>query len=89
VRGFKPEVWDENKVEIVVEGNFHKFSQAPELKEFLLNTKDRILVEASPYDKIWGIGLNAQAEGIENPDTWKGQNLLGFALMEVRDQLLK
>ena len=57
------------------------------LKAFLLNTGIKILVEASPYDKIWGIGLSADQENIENPLTWNGENLLGFVLMEVRDSL--
>jgi ribA/ribD-fused uncharacterized protein len=73
----------------VVEGNLHKFSQDENLKEFLLNTNERILVEASPMDKIWGIGLAADHPNIENPILWKGENLLGFALMEVRDELRK
>jgi len=64
---------------------FAKFSQNEKLKTFLLNTGTRVLVEASPYDKIWGIGLSADQENIENPLTWNGENLLGFALMEVRD----
>ena len=57
------------------------------MKEFLLSTGDKILVEASPYDKIWGIGMKEGTPGIENPSNWKGENLLGFALMEVRDEL--
>lgn len=54
-----------------------------------MNTKNRVLVEASPYDKIWGIGIPADDKHIENPLEWKGQNLLGFALMEVRKELLR
>jgi ribA/ribD-fused uncharacterized protein len=54
-----------------------------------LNTKNRVLVEASPYDKIWGIGISADDKHIENPLKWNGQNLLGFALMEVREELLR
>lgn len=87
VKGFDPATWDEHKFQIVVEGNKHKFSQAEELSTFLKNTKKRVLVEASPRDTIWGIGRGTKSEGIENPDTWRGQNLLGFALMEVRDWL--
>jgi ribA/ribD-fused uncharacterized protein len=89
VKGFKADVWTEKCYQIVVEGNFHKFSQNEELKEFLLQTKDRVIVEASPVDKIWGIGLTGDSDKAENPLLWNGLNLLGFALMEVRDQLVK
>ncbi|MTG98268.1 DUF1768 domain-containing protein [Myroides sp. BIT-d1] len=84
VKGFKEDVWVENRYAIVVEGNYHKFNQNADLKEFLLNTKNRILVEASPVDTIWGVGLAADNEKINNPMQWNGLNLLGFALMEVR-----
>ncbi|MBO4998380.1 MAG: NADAR family protein [Lachnospira sp.] len=87
IKGFQEDVWNTHKYEIVVAGNLAKFSQNAELKQFLQGTNDRILVEASPYDKIWGIGRNADALDIENPHTWQGQNLLGFALMEVRDRI--
>lgn len=87
VRGFKQDIWDDNRFEIVVAANMAKFSQNESLKAFLLSTNERVLVEASPVDKIWGIGLAEEAENIENPLTWKGLNLLGFALMEVRTQL--
>ena len=65
-----------------------KFSQNKELLEFLIKTKQRILVEASSVDKIWGIGLGVNENQIDNPLIWKGKNLLGFALMEVRDELI-
>ena len=87
VQHFSQTVWDENKFQIVVDGNIAKFSQNPRLQEFLMRTGDRILVEASPYDKIWGIGMAENNEKVENPLEWNGQNLLGFALMEVRDRL--
>lgn len=85
VRYFDELVWDENKYEIVVRGNYAKFSQNRYLKEYLLGTEGRILVEASPYDCVWGIGKRVGDVGIEDPRTWKGKNMLGFALMEVRD----
>lgn len=87
VRDFDPDTWDQYKYDIVKEGNYHKFSQNEELKQFLLHTYQRILVEASPLDPIWGIGMAADEPGVENPNHWKGSNLLGFALMEVRDQI--
>ena len=87
VRNFDSKVWDEKKYDIVVEGNKAKFSQNPELMEFLFSTGDAILVEASPYDKIWGIGLYPSQAAKGTVEDWKGQNLLGAALMEVRDWL--
>ncbi|MCM1314202.1 MAG: NADAR family protein [Prevotella sp.] len=87
IRNFNEKIWNDNKTDIVIRGNYAKFSQNPEFKEFLLKTGNRIIVEASPYDKIWGIGMPANSSGIENPTTWNGENLLGFCLMEVRDML--
>lgn len=87
ISNFDSNVWDRNKYSIVVSGNTAKFSQNPELLDFLLKTNSRVLVEASPYDRIWGIGMPADAPDIENPFIWKGENLLGFALMEVREKL--
>lgn len=87
VRNFDDALWDENKYSIVLKGNFAKFAQNEEMRDFLLETKERIIVEASPYDKVWGIGMSADDEKVENPLMWKGENLLGFALMEVRDEI--
>lgn len=89
IKGFRNDIWNEHKYDIVVKGNYAKFSQNQELKEFLIETGKKVIVEASPYDKIWGIGMGADDEKIENPLMWKGQNLLGFALMEVRDMLIE
>ena len=88
VRNFDNDAWLANRYEIVLKGNKHKFSQSEAMKAVLLNTGNRVLVEASPVDPIWGIGLAADFRGIENPHNWKGLNLLGFVLMEVRDWLL-
>ena len=66
------------------EGNRAKFAQHPNLRRFLLDTGNRILVEASPVDKIWGIGLAQDDPRAQNPLQWQGLNLLGFALMKVR-----
>jgi ribA/ribD-fused uncharacterized protein len=87
VRGFDEAKWCEHRSNIVVDGNLGKFGQNLQLRTYLLNTKDRVLVEASPVDRIWGVGLAAEDECIENPDRWRGLNLLGFALMRVRERL--
>ncbi|MCO6174652.1 NADAR family protein [Flavobacterium sp. NRK F10] len=87
VKNYEDSVWNENQFRIVKEGNYHKFNQNQLLKEFLLNTKNRILVEASPVDTIWGIGLASDHKDVYNPEKWNGLNLLGFALMEVRDEI--
>ncbi|MDI9888319.1 NADAR family protein [Streptomyces sp. HNM0645] len=87
VRGFSDAAWERERFGIVVEGNVHKFSQHPELSAFLLGTGERVLVEASPMDRIWGIGLAADDERANDPARWRGLNLLGFALMEVRERL--
>ncbi len=88
VRNFDSRLWDSHKFDIVVKGNYHKFSQNPELRDFLISTAGKVLVEASPYDDIWGIGLEASHPDASNPSKWKGTNLLGFALMQVRDMLM-
>jgi len=87
VKNYDDKVWLANRYEIVKQGNYHKFSQNRELKTFLLNTKDRVIVEASPVDPIWGIGMASDDKDVLNVAKWKGLNLLGFALMEVRDEL--
>lgn len=87
VRSFDQKVWNRFKYSIVLNGNWCKFSQNCDLREFLLSTGDSVLVEASPYDNIWGIRLSASSPEAQDPMKWRGQNLLGFALMEVRDEL--
>lgn len=89
IKGFDEQTWVANRYNIVVTGNIHKFNQHIDHAHFLMNTKDRVLVEASPVDKIWGIGLSKEAEQVDNPYFWNGLNLLGFALMEVRDFFIK
>ncbi|MGW3329579.1 NADAR family protein [Streptomyces rubiginosohelvolus] len=87
VRGFDEDVWIRERFALVVAGSVHKFGQDPELAGYLLSTGDRVLVEASPRDRIWGIGLAADDERAERPQEWRGLNLLGFALMEARERL--
>jgi ribA/ribD-fused uncharacterized protein len=83
-------VWAAHRFDIVVTANVAKFLQNPEMGAFLLATCDRVLVEASPVDRIWGvwgIGMAANDEGANNPNLWRGLNLLGIALMVARDRL--
>ncbi|WP_028328573.1 NADAR family protein [Brachyspira alvinipulli] len=87
VKNFNDELWDKMKYKIVFTGNYYKFSQNTDLRNFLLNTKNKVLAEASPYDKVWGIKMKYDDENIENPFCWKGKNLLGFALMEARYEI--
>jgi len=87
VVGFDQQVWDEHRVPIVVAGNLAKFGQHPPLGAFLVTTGRRILVEASPVDRIWGIGLARDDPAATDPGRWCGLNLLGFALMQVRETL--
>lgn len=87
VRGFDEEVWERERFALVAEGSAHKFRQHPDLRDFLLGTGSRVLVEASPLDRVWGIGLAADHPAAEDPARWRGLNLLGFALMEARARL--
>jgi ribA/ribD-fused uncharacterized protein len=87
VRNYDDTLWLANRYEIVKQGNIYKFNQNLDLKAFLINTKERVLVESSPVDAIWGIGMASDHKDIQNPEKWRGLNLLGFALMEVRDEL--
>lgn len=89
IRGFSDEIWIPNRERIVFEGNYAKFTQNETLKSYILKQKDKVLVEASPYDKIWGIGLDSSdLKFVCNPHNWRGLNLLGFTLMRVRDKIL-
>lgn len=85
--GFCEDIWLAQRFRIVVDANHAKFSQNEALREFLMKSGNRFLVEASPVDSIWGIGLAAEDPNACNPTEWQGSNLLGFALMEVRERL--
>lgn len=87
VRNFDAKVWKSQMNSIVAKGSYLKFKQHPDLLEFLLATGDKVLVEASPFDRIWGIGMSkAEAEKV-SPEDWKGENWLGWCLMDARDAL--
>ncbi|MCO1654717.1 NADAR family protein [Pseudonocardia humida] len=87
VRGFRAAAWEAERFDVVVAGNVAKFTQHDDLRAVLLGTGSRVLVEASPVDRIWGIGLAADDQRADDPTAWRGLNLLGFALMRVREQL--
>jgi len=87
VSGFDNAVWSTWRYDIVYLACMLKFSQNQELNNKLVSTGNSIIVEASPYDKIWGVGLSDQDSRINNPDQWLGLNLLGKTLMEVRQIL--
>lgn len=87
VAGYDDARWAARRFDAVVEGNRAKFTQSDELRAFLLGTGAAVLVEASPVDTIWGIGMAADDRRVGDPAQWQGLNLLGFALMVVRDRL--
>jgi len=89
VANFSESTWDKIKYSVVLNGNYYKFAQNKKMREILLSTGDKIIVEASPLDTIWGIGYVANRPEVKDPKYWRGHNLLGFALMEVRDEIMR
>lgn len=89
IEGFEESVWQQHRFGIVVEASVAKFGSDPALRDYLVGTGSRVLVEASPRDRIWGIGLAKDSEFAEQPQHWPGLNLLGFALMEARARLAR
>jgi ribA/ribD-fused uncharacterized protein len=88
VKNFDDEIWNTIADEYVFEGNYAKFSQNNELKEKLLSTKDKIIIEAAAYDSRWGSGLNMEDTIASKVEDIKGENRLGKAIMRVREQLM-
>ncbi|MEU7958837.1 NADAR family protein [Micromonospora humida] len=87
VRGFDQAVWEAERYTVVLAGSLAKFGQHADLRAYLLGTGDRVLVEASPVDRVWGVGLAPDDPRAGDPARWRGLNLLGFALMEAREIL--
>ncbi len=85
--GFDDEVWARERFAVVTDASLAKFSAHPDLRDYLVRTGDRVLVEASPLDRVWGIGLAAADPRAADPASWRGLNLLGFALMAARSRL--
>lgn len=88
VRNFNQQIWNQVKFGIVFSGNFYKFNFHAELRKILLQTNGTLIVEANPYDNIWGIGMGIEEPGIHDRKNWKGKNLLGLALTYVRESLI-
>ncbi len=89
IAGYDDARWAAHRFDAVVRGNVAKFSQSNRLRDFLADTAPRVLVEASPVDAIWGIGMAADDPRAVEQRQWAGLNLLGFALMAVRDRLTR
>lgn len=87
IQNFKEDTWLKHRFDIVRKANLLKFDQNSKFKDFLLNTNNKVLVEASPVDNVWGIGMASDNPLVQDPQNWKGLNLLGFALMVVREEL--
>lgn len=87
VKGYDEAMWERARLSVMVQGCLHKFGQSPLLKATLLGTGQKLLVEASPYDKIWGIGLEEEDPRCLDTARWQGRNLLGEALMTARELL--
>jgi ribA/ribD-fused uncharacterized protein len=89
VKNFNEDKWINERYWVVYTGNQYKFTQNADYKKILLGTENRILVEASPEDKIWGIGLSVHRSEVLDPMKWKGLNILGFVLTNLRNNLMR
>ena len=87
VKNFDQKVWNVNKYEIVLTGNHHRFTQSKICRDLLFSTGNKKICEASPYDVVWGVGLAESDQLILDEANWRGQNLLGKILTQVRDNL--
>jgi ribA/ribD-fused uncharacterized protein len=88
VKNFDEATWLRERERIVYTGSRAKYTQSPELRALLLATAGTRLVEASPYDRVWGIGLDASDPAATDPSRWRGLNLLGEVLTRLREELL-
>lgn len=85
IKNFDQNTWDLYSDSIVIIGNYLKFTQNPDILQKLKDTKNNILVEGSPYDRVWGVGLRYNDPKIFDKRNWRGSNKLGNCLMKVRD----
>lgn len=88
VKNFNKEIWDENARQIVYEGCYFKFTQNQDAYNYLMETDGYLLVEASPTDTVWGVGLGGYEKEIEDPKNWRGTNWLGQVLTQLREDLI-
>ncbi|KJE19628.1 ribA/ribD-like protein [Frankia torreyi] len=88
IRGFDEAVWDRHRYAVALAANSAKFAQNAILRTYLAGTAGLVLADISPRDRVWGIGCDRDDDRAGRPSAWPGRNLLGFALMEVRDALL-
>ena len=86
VANFDVRTWESVCRGVVYQGNLAKFEQNLDLRDELMDTADRIIVEASPVDQIWGVGLAPEDPRVFDPDEWRGMNWLGIAVMQVREE---
>lgn len=89
VKNFDPDKWNKVAYDLVVDINYAKFTQNVELKDILIMTEGYDIVEASPYDKIWGVGMGEDDPDICDREKWKGKNKLGYALMDAKVRILE
>jgi ribA/ribD-fused uncharacterized protein len=87
VKNFDIDIWNENARKIVFRGNMARFTQNEEQKKHIMSTDGTTLVEASPYDRVWGIGLSKDDPASHCRDTWRGKNWLGEVLTLVREEI--
>lgn len=89
VKNFNKELWEKYAKKIIYDGNYAKFTQDPKLLKELMATGNKELVEASPTDRIYGVGLSASDPRIWDKNKWQGTNWLGIAITNVRETLKK
>ena len=89
VRNYKEEEWSKVRRDMMYKAILAKFKNNPSLKNQLLSTGNKILVEGTPFDSIWGVKIKWSDDRILDEKNWKGQNLLGKVLMDVRETLKK
>lgn len=88
VKNYDENTWNQHKRSYVAKGNYEKFNQNTELKQALLNTGNTIMVEANPFDKVWACALKEYDPNATSPSKWKGQNLLGKILTNLREKFI-